>query len=130
MDRHKKNSLHYQIRTFRYAFKGLIWFLSSETKAWIHCLCAVTALLLGWVLNISRFEWMMIVLAIGFVFVVEILNTGIELIVDRMEKEQNETAGIIKDLAAGAVLFAALTALVIGALIFLPRLFGLVSGTI
>jgi len=127
MDKHNKNSFQYQIKTFRYAFNGLQWFFSSEIKSRIHSLCAIAAIVLGIVLKISRSEWMMVVLAIGLVFIVEILNTGIELIVDRLEKEHNETAGRIKDLAAGAVLIAAITALIVGLMVFLPRLVECIS---
>ncbi len=124
---HNKKSLRYQLDTFRFAFKGLKWFFSSEIKSRIHGICALVAIILGILLKISPSEWMMIAVAIGLVFITEILNTGIELMVDLVEKEQNIVAGRIKDLAAGAVLIAAITALAIGLIVFVPGLIELLS---
>ncbi len=128
MNTHSRNSLTYQLATFRFAFKGLRWFFANETKASIHGICAAAAIILGILLKISMMEWMMIATAIGLVFITEILNTGIELTVDRLVSGPDETAGRIKDLAAGAVLTASLTALAIGMIVFLPKLFEIISG--
>lgn len=121
----KKNSLRYQLATFRYAFSGLLWFFAFETKATIHIICAVLAVLAGFLLKISLTDWALIIIVIGFVLFAEILNTSIELMVDHIEKEQNKTAGRIKDLAAGAVLIAAISAFLIGIIVFVPRLFAM-----
>ena len=118
----KKKSLLYQLKTFRYAFQGLQWFFTSEIKAKIHSVCGLAAIILGVILKISLTEWMLIAIAIGLVFITEIINTGIELMVDEWVKEQNTAAGRIKDLAAGAVLIAAIVSLVIGVIVFLPKL--------
>ncbi len=127
MNKFNKNSLRYQLITFRYAFKGLRWFFTSETKAWIHSLCAIAAIFLGIILKISLAEWILIIIAIGFVFVVEIINTGIELLVDRFVKEEDQIAGRIKDMGAGAVLVAAITALAVGFFVFFPKIIELFS---
>lgn len=117
-----KSSLKYQLTTFRFAWQGLRYFFETELKASIHLIAAFLAIGLGLLMKISAFEWMMIVFAIGFVFISEIANTSIELLVDLITKEQNRVAGIIKDLAASAVLVASITALVIGLIVFLPKL--------
>ena len=122
----KKNLIFYQLKTFQYALKGIKSFFRSETKSRIHLLAAIVSIVFGVVLNISLTEWIMISFAIGIVFVCEIFNTAIELIVDQISLERTEQAGIIKDLAAAAVLLASFTALVIGAIIFIPKLLELI----
>ena len=122
----KKNSIFYQLKTFQYALRGIKNFFKNETKSGIHLLAAAVSIVFGVVLNVSLAEWMMISFAIGIVFVCEIFNTAIELIVDQISLERTEQAGLIKDLAAAAVLFASATALVIGAIIFIPKLLELI----
>jgi len=122
----KKNSIFYQLKTFLYALRGIKSFFKSETKSRIHLLAAVISIVFGVLLNVSLAEWIMISFAIGTVFVSEIFNTAIELIVDRISLERTEQAGIIKDLAAAAVLIASFTALIIGAIIFIPKLLELI----
>jgi undecaprenol kinase/diacylglycerol kinase (ATP) len=127
MNNVSKRSFRYQLKTFRFALSGLRWFFTSEVKSRIHLLCAIAAVIIGIVLKISVLQWTIITLVIGLVFVVEILNTCIELIVDRVDKEFSEIAKRIKDLAAGAVFISAIAALVIGFMIFLPRISRLIS---
>lgn len=122
----EKINLIYQLKTFQYAFNGLKWFFASEIKSKIHSICGLAAIILGAILKISLTEWLLIAIAIGLVFITEILNTGLELLVDELVKEQNTSAGRIKDLAAGAVLFAAVVSLVIGVIVFLPKLIELI----
>jgi diacylglycerol kinase (ATP) len=107
----KKTSIFYQLKTFQYALRGIRIFFKGETKSKIHLLAAIVSITFGVVLNVSPAEWIMISFAIGIVFVCEIFNTAIELIVDQISLERTEHAGIIKDLAAAAVLFASFTAL-------------------
>ena len=82
-------------------------------------ICTVIA---GFALKISAVEWMLQTLAIGLVLSVEGLNTAIEKIADFIHPEFNEKIGFIKDIAAGAVFFAALTAIIIGSIIYIPKL--------
>ncbi len=124
--KNKKNTIFYQLKTFQYALKGIKSFFKSETKSRIHLLAAIITIVFGFALNVSLTEWMMISFAIGIVFVCEIFNTAIELIVDQISHDRNQQSGLIKDLAAAAVLFASITALTIGALIFIPKLLELV----
>lgn len=121
-NKHNKKSIGYQLETFRYAFKGIQWFFSSEFKSRIHSVCALAAIVLGIIVKLSHTDWILVAIAIGLVFITEIINTGIELMVDELVKEQNTPAGRIKDLSAGAVLIAALTALTIGIIVFVPEI--------
>jgi len=121
MNQVNKNSPAYQAKSFWYAFKGLVWFLGNETKAWIHTVFAVAAIIAGIGLKISLKEWVLIVFAIGFVFVAEIFNSCVEQLTDRLITQQDVTAGRVKDLAAAGVLMAAIVALAAGIIVFLPK---------
>jgi diacylglycerol kinase len=121
-DQKQKNSISYQLTSFKFAWQGLRYFFDTEMKASIHLIAAILAIGLGVFLKISATEWMMIAFAIGLVLIAEITNTAVELLVDMITREQNKLAGIAKDLAASAVLIASITALVIGLIVFLPKL--------
>jgi len=88
----------------------------------VHLFCALIAIILGYALHISTSEWLWITLCVGMVLLTELINTAIELLVDLVSPEYNEKAGRVKDMCAGAVLITAVTALVIGLVIFLPKL--------
>lgn len=117
----KKNYLFYQLMTFKYAWNGLRSFFRLESKSRIHLAASIAVVVLGIVFEVSTTEWMMISFAIGLVFVSELLNTAFEEIVDMISQERSKKAGLVKDLAAAAVLMASLTALAIGLIIFLPK---------
>src|SRR5579872_7391957 len=110
------------IRGFGYAFKGLAHAAKTQLNFRVHLVCAVIAVLLGYILHISTAEWLWITLCIGMVLLTELINTAIELLVDLVSPEYNEKAGRVKDMCAAAVLITAVTALVIGLVIFLPKL--------
>jgi diacylglycerol kinase (ATP) len=110
------------IRGFGYAFKGLWFACKTQLNFRVHLVCTVIALILGSVLNISYAEWLWIILCVGIVLLTELLNTALELLCDVISPEYNEKIGHVKDISAGAVLVTAVTALVIGAVIFLPKL--------
>lgn len=114
--------------SFRYAFKGLRLFFSTQHNAWIHLFAAFSVIAAGFFFTITKTEWLFVVLAIALVIITEMLNTSIEFLVDLVSPEYNELAGKIKDLAAGAVLFAAIIAAVIGVLVFEPYLWSIVIG--
>ncbi len=120
-----QKSLRYQLKAFRFAFNGLAHFFRLETKAIIHFVFAILAVWLGIVFKLDRPEWISVCVAIGIVFITEMFNTSIERIVDHISPEESELAKVTKDLSAGAVLIAALTALAIGIIIFLPKLLNL-----
>jgi diacylglycerol kinase (ATP) len=124
MEKARNSFLGSVLSSFRPAIRGLRFFLQSPSNAWIHLIAAILATGLAYVLRISRGEWLALILAIGGVFVSEMLNTAIELLTDIVSPEFDERAGKLKDIAAGAVLLASLAALVAGAIIFLPKLIG------
>jgi diacylglycerol kinase (ATP) len=115
-------SLKARIGSFRFAFRGILYALRTQHNLWIHLCTAVLAVVMGIVLRISITEWLFVCFAIGFVLAAEIVNTAIEKLVDLVSPDWKESAGRIKDLAAGFVLIAAITALIAGAVIFLPKI--------
>lgn len=112
-----------RLKSFAPAFKGLFWFFRNEKNARVHLLAIVVVVAAGFYFDIEKTEWLVIVLTIGIVVTAEALNTAIEKWVDLVSPERSEKAGRIKDIAAGAVLFAALAAICIAGIIFLPKLF-------
>ena len=85
-----------------------------------HCICGVLVLSLSALTGISRIEWAILCLAIGLVIGLELVNTSVEAVVDLASPEQAELARIAKDVAAAAVLVAAVTALCVGGCVFVP----------
>ncbi|MDR3401247.1 MAG: diacylglycerol kinase family protein [Chthoniobacter sp.] len=113
--------------SFRYAGRGVLVIVRTQTNAWIHAVAAFVAIIAGFFFGISRLEWCAVVGAIGLVLTAEGINTAIEAVVDLASPDRHPLAGRAKDVAAGAVLLAALAALVIGLLVFGPRVLGLLG---
>lgn len=111
------------IKSFGFAFTGIYELLKSEQNTRIHLLATISALAAGILLRISKSEWCAVLIVIALVWASEAFNTAIEKLTDHLFPEHNETARIAKDVSAGAVLVCALTALVCGLIIFLPKIF-------
>jgi diacylglycerol kinase (ATP) len=108
--------------SFQYAYQGLIALFRTEHNAWIHGGLTIAALLLSITFHISKTEWMLLVMAMALVWMAEIINTAIEKAVDFISTEKHPQIKLVKDLAAAAVLVSAVAALIIGTIIFLPKL--------
>lgn len=111
-------------KSFRYAIRGIFLFMKTQHNAWIHLVAAIVVTIAGFYFSLSGTEWIAVILAIGFVFSAEAFNTAIEWLVDKISPEYDPVAGKVKDVAAGAVLIAAVAAAVIGILVFFPKIFG------
>jgi diacylglycerol kinase (ATP) len=111
-----------RLKSFGYAFNGIKYALTTQHNFYIHVTLTIVAIILGFILKISNTEWIAIVIVIGLVISAEIFNTAIEELVNLVSPKKNKKAGIIKDLAAGAVLVLAMAALITGTIIFLPKL--------
>ena len=116
-----------RVRSFGYAGRGLRTLVVGQHNAWIHLALTLVALGLGFGLGISGLEWSAIAIVIALVWVAEGVNTAIELLADAAIPEPHPKVGQAKDVAAGAVLVAAIAAAVVGAIVFGPRLLALVS---
>jgi diacylglycerol kinase (ATP) len=110
------------IRGFSYAFKGLRYATATQLNFRVHLVATLIALFMGYALHISTNEWLWIILCIALVLITELLNTAIEFLTDLVSPDYHKLAGHVKDVSAGAVLVAAIFALVTGTIIFLPKL--------
>ncbi len=111
-----------RLNSFRYAGQGLRALMRTEHNAWIHLVLTILALVLSIVLKISRGEALALVIVIALVWMAELFNTAMEKIMDFISKEHHPHIQVIKDMAAAAVLIAAVAAVVVGCLIFIPKL--------
>lgn len=109
---------------FRCAFVGVADLLKTQPHARWHLLASAGVVGLGLALGLDRGEWLALILAMALVWVAEAVNTAIELACDAITLERNPLIGRAKDMAAAAVLLAAGFAMVVGAVVFWPRLFG------
>jgi diacylglycerol kinase len=112
-----------RLESFRYAFAGIWHTLKTQRNAQIHVAIALVIFVLGLVLNLSLTEWAILALTTGFVLATEMLNTVAEAAMDYATAEFDPQVKIVKDVAAGAVLTATITAVVVGLLILGPPLF-------
>ncbi len=108
---------------FLNAFRGLRVFGNTTRNLYVHVFTALLVIILGFYFEISSIEWIMLVFAIGFVIVSEAFNTAIEIDIDLTSPEYHPFARDTKDVAAAAVLLSVFTAIIIGLIIFLPKIF-------
>ena len=112
-----------RLKSFVYAFKGIGSLLKKEHNAWIHCTAIVVVTIAGFYYGITPTEWCIVLLCFGMVLAAEAFNTAIERLVNLVSPDFHPIAGDVKDVAAGAVLLAALAAAIVGCIIFIPYLF-------
>ncbi|WP_378175653.1 diacylglycerol kinase [Aquimarina sp. SS2-1] len=112
-----------RLRGCGFALKGALLLLKTEPSIQVQAVIAIIMTALGFYLNITATEWILQTFAIGLVMSIEGLNTTIEAIADFIHPDFHNKIGFIKDIAAGAVFIAAITAVVIGCIIYLPYLF-------
>jgi len=111
-------SLVKRAESLTHAWRGIKIFLKSTHNAWVHIVLFLITIALGFYFNITTTEWMMIIFASGLVFTSEAINTAIEIDIDLTSPNFHPYARDTKDVAAGAVLISAITAVVVGVLVF------------
>ena len=114
-----------RVKSVGFAVKGAFKLVTTEHSIMVQFSIMLLMIFAGFYFQISREEWMLQILAFGLVLGIEGLNTAVEKIADFIHPEFHDRIGFIKDIAAGAVLFAASSALTVGALIYVPKLFNL-----
>ena len=114
------------IRGFGYALNGIWHAAATQLNFRVHLVVAIIAVYAGYALHISKDEWLWIILCIAMVLVAELFNTALEFLTDLVSPDYNKKAGLVKDMGAGAVLITAICALVIGLIIFVPKLLVLI----
>jgi diacylglycerol kinase len=123
---HKKFSLKSRLESFRFALNGLLLLLKNEHNSRIHILAAIIAIVMGIIMKLDHYEWSLLVIVIGAVFLTELLNSSIESLADLIDPEFNELIMRAKDYSAAAVLISAIVAIVVGGLIFIPKFLDLI----
>ncbi len=118
---HKESFLKNRIRSIGWAFKGAWMLLKNESSIKVQAVFALASIILGFYFDISKTEWMVQILTIGLVLGVEGLNTAAEEIANFIHPEYHKKIGYIKDVAAGAVFFTAIAALIIAGIIYIPK---------
>ena len=111
------------LKSFKYAFSGISYVLKTSRNFKIQLIFAVTSLMIGFLLQISQSNYVILIATIMSVLILEILNTSIESIVDLLvKKEFSSLAKISKDTSAGAVLLASINSVIIAVYIFVPKI--------
>ncbi len=111
-----------RLKSVTYAYKGAIKLITTEHSVMVQFSLGILMTIAGFYFGISKTEWLFQTLAIGLVLSIEGLNTAIEKIADFIHPNYHERIGFIKDIAAGAVFMAAMTAIAIGLIIYIPIL--------
>ncbi|HBB49290.1 TPA: diacylglycerol kinase [Candidatus Nomurabacteria bacterium] len=111
---------------FLNAFRGLYVFSKITRHLFIHIIAALAVIICGFYFYVSVVEWALLIFAIGLVIVSEVFNTAIEIDIDLTSPEYHSYARDTKDVAAAAVLLSALTAIIVGLIIFLPKFFNMI----
>ena len=114
-------SIKKRIKSFGYAIRGIKVLITTQHNAWIHLLATIVVIIVGIILKISKGDWFMLTVAISLVWIMEALNTAIEFMIDMVQPDYHHLAEKAKDVAAAAVLIAAIAAIVIGVIVFLPK---------
>lgn len=110
------------INSFKYAIEGFISSFKTERNMKFHIFIMVLVILAGIILKITKAEWIVCIFCIAMVISAELFNTSIETVVDLVMPYKNEKAKIAKDVAAAAVLVLAIASVIIGLMIFMPKI--------
>ncbi|MHB1406154.1 MAG: diacylglycerol kinase family protein [Desulfitobacteriaceae bacterium] len=105
-------------RSLGLAWRGLHYSWKTQGHMQFHAVAALVVMAAAWWVRLSRWEWLLLIYAIGSVITAEVMNTAVELVVDLAQPKFHPLAGMAKDVAAGAVLVTAIQAVVIGSLVF------------
>ena len=115
-------SIKARLRSLQYAYAGLNSFFNTQHNAIIHLIMTLLAFSGAVLYNVTKVEVIAITLAIGFVWAAELFNTAVEQLADLVSTDHHPGIKFIKDVSAAAVLLSAITALITGVIIFLPKL--------
>ena len=118
----KNNFLSKRLKSFYYAGRGIIYFFKEGIHAKFHIITTIVVIIAGFYFKISRNEWFALLLTCALVLCAEALNSAIEKLTDMVSPDHHTQAEFVKDVAAGAVLIAAIFAVVVGLMIFIPKI--------
>jgi len=119
----KESFLRNRIKSIGYAFKGAWYLLKTESSIKVQFGIAILVTIAGFYFDISKTEWLIQIGFIGLVMSIEGLNTAVEYVADFIHPEHHQSIGRIKDIAAGAVFIASITAVIAAIVIYFPKVF-------
>lgn len=117
-----KFSIKERIKSFGFAFNGILLLIKSEHNFWIHLLAVAITTLAGFFFNLNGNEWISLVFCFGIVLMAEAFNTSIEALADKVSPEIHPLIKKTKDIASGAVLIVSIMAVIIACIIFIPKI--------
>ena len=124
-ERKKQKGLKKFINSFTYPIKGLRYAYKNEQNLAFDVWMALIVVIFGFLFKVNKYEWAILVLTIGLVISCELINTAIEAVVDLVTEEYHPLAKVAKDTSAAAVLVFAIVAIIVGLIIFVPKIIGL-----
>ncbi|KXX66712.1 diacylglycerol kinase [Flammeovirga sp. SJP92] len=127
MEKSNSFSLRKRLVSFRYAFNGIKNLIKNEHNARVHIVGLTCVIGFGIFFKIGLIEWIAITIVSGLVILTELLNTAIERLGDFVQSDWDETIGMIKDYCAGAVLISAVISVIVGGLIFIPKIIEMIK---
>ena len=119
----KSNFITNRLKSIGYAFKGAYLLITTEASLKVQFIIGIIVTIAGFYYNLSPTEWILQILTIGIIMALEGINTAIEEMADFVHPDQHKKIGLIKDLAAGAIFIFAITAVIIGIIIYFPKVF-------
>ena len=117
-----KRFISSRVKSFQFAFAGIKYIMKSQPNSWIHLAVTIAVILLGLWLGLSRVEWVLLVLTIGFVWAAESVNTALEALVDLVSPHHHPLAKVAKDVGAAGVLILAAMSVAVGLILLGPPL--------
>lgn len=124
-EKHKKMSFKRFLNSIKYSVDGLVNAYQNEQSLWLHAMCTIIIVILGFALQISFIQWAIIVIALVIVLAVELLNTAIEATVDLVTKEIHPLAKVAKDCGSAAAFVSSIMVFIICCFIFIPKIIAL-----
>ncbi len=121
-DKLKKKSFKRFIHSFKYAFEGIKYAFYNEVNIFVMIIMAIIAMVLGVILKLSYVECLIIVLLIGVILSLELINTAIEAVVDLATEKMHAKAKVAKDCASASVAVLSIFAIILGIMIYLPKI--------
>ncbi len=118
----EKFSWRKRMNSFQYALSGWRLLFKSEHNSWLHFAATIIVIISAFLFRVTGSEAGLLTVAIGIVWIAELFNTCIEKMMDFISKEDHPAIKLIKDVSAGAVLMAALTSVIIGCFVFIPKI--------
>ncbi len=111
-----------RLDSLKYASNGALLLIKTESSIKVQVVLAIVAIIAGFYFDISSTEWIIQILVIALVLSIEGLNTALEKLADYVQPEYDTKIGLLKDIAAGAVFFTAIAAILIGCIIYIPKI--------